>query len=166
MTDLQDTIKAHVGQTMIFTLNGEDHPVSIDDMSEAALIGLLMYGRRKANDTFNSAKGGESPISPEAVVDKIRSWDFNYSGGFSRVSPVVKAQRDVVDSMLRSIGYKAAEARKLAKDPLSGFTLYVADMTELEGDELEDKVQSNWDKVTLKAAAIVEASKVAQDILD
>lgn len=158
-------------ETIDFNIAGETHQVKTGELPETALVGLLMYGRRKANDTFNSAKGGESPLDPSEVIDKIKTWDFGQGG--SRVSPLVKAQREVVKGYLESTGMKTKDATKLAKEPLDGFRqaliLIIAKQKDIPANKVpaEDIIAAldkNWPKVEKQAQAIVDAANATTDL--
>lgn len=158
-------------ETISFTINGESVNVPTADLPDDALVGLLVYGRRKANDTFNSAKGGENPLSVAEVMEKIKTWDFG-SGG-PRADAMTKALRDIVKSYLMSAGFKAKDATKEAKDPDKGFELALRHIlaakdgipaAQVDEAKAKEARAANWPKIEAKAKALVEAQKAATDL--
>lgn len=164
-------IEINLPETLEFTIAGETHTIRAEDLSPDALVGLLMYGRRKANDTFNSAKGGDSPLTAEQVIEKIRKWDFGSSG--PRVDAYTKALRDVVKEYLTVAGFKGKDATAEAKNPQKGFETALTHIlaakdgipvSQVNGNDVIAAMDKNWPKVEAKARKIVEVAKVATDL--
>lgn len=159
-------IELNIDETLTFNIAGEAYPVKVKDMKPEALVGLLMYGKRKANDTYNSAKGGESPLEPDEVIEKIKAWDFG-SGGM-RVSPFVKAQREIVKGYLMNAGLKSKDATAGAKEPEKGFkqalalliagkrNVLVKDVSEAD---INAAFETNWPSVVKQAEDMVKATQ-------
>ena len=112
-------IKITIPEVLEFSVAGQTVKVPTADLTPEAVNGLFLYGRRKMNDVFNSAKAGDKPLTVEEVTKKIVTWDFK-SGGFTRVDAYTKALREVVAGYLKSTGMKGNEAAKAAKDPQQG----------------------------------------------
>lgn len=66
------TIK-NLPEVLDFTVNGKIHSVATSDLPEVALRGLFLYGRRKVNDTYNSRKNGENPLTADEVIDLLKT---------------------------------------------------------------------------------------------
>jgi len=170
-TYIMTTLSIQLDTTLSFNIGGEQLPVNVADLSPEALTGLLMYGMRKANDTYNGQKNSDNAMTPEEVIEKIKVWDFGKGG--SRVSPLVKAQRDIVITHLRSIGMKANEANKAAKNPQDGFKVYLRSalakklaLPEIQVDQesVDKAFEANWARVETKAQEILAMESIDLDL--
>lgn len=164
-------VTLQLNDTLNFNIAGTMFPTSVDEFKPEALAGLLEYGKRKANDVFNSAKGGENPLTPEEVIEKILEWDFG-SGGL-RVSPLIKAQREIVKGYLTNTGMKSKDATSHSKDPVKGFKMALGliiagkrscGLNNVPGEDIQDAFDTNWPKVEKQAEAIVEATNLGSDL--
>jgi len=161
-------ITINIPDSLTFILAGEERTLPASEMSEASLLGLFMYGRRKANDTFNSKKDSESPLTRDQVLDKIKAWDFGSAG--TRVGELTTIQRRIVADHLITLGHKVTIAREIAKDPKEGFESYLLEslagqlnvpQVEVDKDLLEQAMEINWPQVEEEAERIQKASKTS-----
>ena len=157
--------------TITFTIGDTQHNVNTSDLTDAAIVGLFMYGRRKANDTFNSQKTGKNPLSANEVIAKIKVWDFGTTG--PRISPLVRAERELVKTQLQTAGVKALDAGKQAKDPQAGFRLFLGlklaakngvPLGEIPEEAIQTAFENNWPKVETRAQAMVAAATVEDEV--
>lgn len=160
------TITLQLEDNLVFTIAGETHEVPVDSLTEAALVGLLQYGKRKANDTFNGMKGGEKALTALEVIAKIQTWDFGTGG--SKVSPLIRILRGIVGTHLVSLGHKKKDAMSMAKEPKEGFKSYLhqamakkqgVGMVEVEEAAIESAFEVNWPKVEARAQNMLEEEK-------
>lgn len=159
------TFTVNLSDTLSFNIAGEEHVVKTTDLTPEALTGLLMYGRRKANDVFNSAKAGENPLTASEVIAKVVSWDFGTGG--SRVSPLTKAMREIVKGYLVSTGMSAKDAATHAKVPQDGFRMALGfiiakrdgvPVAKVDPAAVDEAYNGNWGKIETQAQAMVDAT--------
>jgi len=160
-----------------FAVGGQDHSQSIHTLPDATIIRVLMYGKRMMNDYVNSAKAtSDTPVEDLATgwVTRAKEGTLGASGTTrASMSPIAKAQRDIVIDYLRASGIKANEARKMCKDLQAAFKdLLRGKLAMAQGihdaavtdDQLNLAFEANWQKVVSQAERIVNTSKLDIDI--
>ena len=151
-------ITIELPDTITFNVGGESFSVAADEVPPDRWTALLMYGRRKLNDAYNSrAKTardeGKPKPDPRGVFDAFLDGSlFEGSRGGHRKDPITReAESLAVEAAVRA---GIAKTRKDARDlKLDGIIARLADVT---GTGTEAVRTALWDK----AAKVVEARNV------
>jgi hypothetical protein len=161
-----------------FNITDAETTVDVLDVTDKGLIALLRYGTRKANDTVNGAisrlKKEEKPIDKDAIVTECLAHILSgETAQRARISPIEAELRSIVKAKLQSIGLKATDAGKLAKDAKAGFSeylrQYIATAKEIKAVEVEDSTieaafAKNWPNIEARANEIIEQKSLKLEI--
>lgn len=158
-------------QAIEFRCGGKTYQVT--DPHPDALTRIFEYGTiRFVNDKAGGLTEAEKDALALEWVERIQSGDVGQTGGGgARLSPLERAQRGIVKDRLVSVGWKAGEADKAARDPQAGFLLYIRELLAAKNgvplaavtdDDAGPAARANWEKVVNgPAQAIVDAAKGA-----
>jgi hypothetical protein len=156
-----------------FTNSGTTYPVNVEDLPEATLLRIFDYGKRIFNDAVNGAKhqGKDPEQAAKEWLKKAKAGTLGTrTGGGARLSPLEKEQRGIVEEYLKAAGWKAADAKKEAKDPRKGFKTMLAlqlakgkniPLNQVEVEDIETAFGKNWPKVEKMAQQRID---MAQDL--
>ena len=145
---------------------GTDYTVETTQLPDITLIELLRYGKRKFNDSLNSSSTDNREEWSTEWIDKAQAGTLGTGSGGSRVSPLTRELREVVLDYLITAGYKVGEARKLVKDPRSGFVTYLTDVistkqsipaNQVDPLTIEDLMGRNWPTIEAQAQKRLDA---------
>ncbi len=145
--------------------------VDTSDLSDTVMEYVIAYGLKQSIDDA----GADPKKAESGSQDRFDNLMLGLapSGGGLRVSPLVKAERELVKLHLVSVGYKSVNAGKLAKDPKDGFLLFIRErLAQKNGVRLDSITEEdsqgafnvNWPKVETRAQAIVDTVKDTAEI--
>lgn len=183
-TELQSALINAGMETITFTAGESEHEIPINKLPDASLIRILQYGKRMFNDYVNSAGHAAEPKDGESLdeakargkAEAVETWIKKAqdgtlgqaAGGRSRISPLEREIRNIVESYLRQDGMKATDAKKATKKPEKAFRGYLQLKLKAAGkkgtsSEVDTAFEKNWPKIESQAQAILDQQK-ANDI--
>lgn len=171
MNELQQAIINSGLTELEFTSGDRKETVRVEELPSATLIRLLTYGKRAFNDYVNSAANAAEPAEGQsqdeakeaARTEAADTWlqrardgklGEAQGGGRTRLTPLEKEIRAIVEEYLRQGGMKAGDAKKASKQPRDAFAGYLGHKLAVakgEGNVTEEMAAEafdrNWPKV-------------------
>ena len=149
-------------------------PVDFDGLDKHVQDYIINYGLKQTLADIHAGVT-DTAKAHQLVVDKISDFERGIlpSSGGSSVSALTVELRNIVASLLKQIGHKSAEAKKLAKDPQKGLKLviYAAVATklgiprkEVNHADVEAAAERNMIKLVTQAKATIAARATTIDI--
>jgi hypothetical protein len=154
-----------------FANGGQKYTTNVEDLPEETLLKIFDYGKRIFNDAVNGAvhQGKDREEAAQNWLERAKDGTLgSRTGGGSRISPLEKELRAIVEEYLKAAGWKAGDAKKDVKEPKEGFKAMLAlqiargksiPMEKVEPTDIDKAFEANWPKVETMAKQRLEMTK-------
>lgn len=157
---------------MEFQNGGEKFTTELSELPAETLVKIMTYGKRIFNDAVNGAghQGKDKAEAAKEWLERAKAGQLGTrtGGGGSRVTPLEKEMRGIVEEYLKAAGWKAGDAKKEAKDPQAGFKAVLRGQiakakalpeAKVEDATIEAAFDANWPKVEAMAKQRLEITQ-------
>ncbi len=168
---IKDALIAQGVTEVAFATGGMSYATKIEDLPEETLLRIFDYGKRIFNDAVNGAvnQGKDRETTVQEWLAKAKDGNLgSRAGGVSRISPLAREIRNVVEDFLKAGGFKAGDAKKAATKPEEAFkellALQIARGKGVPVAAVDEAVitaafEKNWPMITERAQARVDVMK-------